>query len=100
MPGARRRKLIQLNDLRAHVINRLEKGWTPEQIGGRLGYDGQPIRVSHETIYTYVYSKEGQSEDWPAISPADVRNGDRVTPDGPEARCFRRIGPSMNALRM
>ena len=60
---ARRRKLIRLDDLRAHVIDRLAEGWTPEQIAGRLGHDGQPVRVSHETIYAYVYSKEGQSED-------------------------------------
>ena len=59
---ARRRKLIRLEDLRAHVIDRLKIGWTPEQISGRLGYDGQPIRVNHETIYAYVYSRESQSE--------------------------------------
>ncbi|WP_113913472.1 IS30 family transposase [Roseovarius dicentrarchi] len=59
---ARRRKLIRLDSLRAHVIERLEVGWTPEQIAGRLGYDGQPLRVSHETIYAYVYSREGKSE--------------------------------------
>lgn len=59
---ARKRKLIRLDTLRAHVIDRLQEGWTPEQIAGRLGYDGQPERVSHETIYAYVYSAEGQSE--------------------------------------
>jgi len=58
---ARRRKLIRLDDLRAHVVDRLIEGWTPEQIAGRLGHDNQPIRVSHETIYAYVYSAEGQS---------------------------------------
>ena len=56
---ARKRKLIRLDNLREHVIDRLVEGWTPEQIAGRRGYDGQPIRVSHETIYAYVYSKEG-----------------------------------------
>ena len=60
---ARRRKLIRLVHLRAHVVNRLVDGWTPEQIAGRLGYDGEPVGVSHETIYAYVYSAEGQSED-------------------------------------
>ncbi|WP_370240595.1 IS30 family transposase [Pararhodobacter marinus] len=60
---ARRRKLIRLEALRAHVVDRLIEGWTPEQIAGRLGFEGQPVRVSHETIYAYVYSKEGQSED-------------------------------------
>ncbi|MCI2400900.1 IS30 family transposase [Aliiroseovarius subalbicans] len=59
---ARRRKLIRLEGLRAHVVKQLKAGWTPEQIAGRLGYDGQPVRVSHETIYAYVYSREGQSE--------------------------------------
>jgi IS30 family transposase len=59
---ARRRKLVRLDGLRGHVIDRLIEGWTPEQIAGRLGYDGQPVRVSHETIYAYVYSAEGQSE--------------------------------------
>lgn len=59
---ARRRKLIRLEELRTHVITQLKVGWTPEQISGRLDFDGQPIRVSHETIYAYVYSREGQSE--------------------------------------
>lgn len=59
---ARRRKLIRLDDLRTHVITLLKLGWTPEQIAGRLGYDGQTLRVSHETIYAYVYSADGQSE--------------------------------------
>ncbi|KGM88761.1 Transposase [Roseovarius mucosus DSM 17069] len=58
----RRRKLIRLEDLRSHVIAQLKIGWTPEQIAGRLVYDDQPVRVSHETIYAYVYSAEGQSE--------------------------------------
>jgi IS30 family transposase len=60
---ARRRKLIRLADLRGHVIDRLKEGWTPEQIAGCLGYVGQPVRVSHETIYAYVYSREGQCEE-------------------------------------
>ncbi len=59
---ARRRKLIRLEGLRAHVIKQLKVGWTSEQIAGRLAYDEQPVRVSHETIYAYVYSREGQSE--------------------------------------
>ena len=59
---ARRRKLVRLEDLRAHVVTQLKIGWTPEQIAGRLGYDDQPVRVSHETIYAFVYSAEGQSE--------------------------------------
>jgi len=58
---ARCRKLIRLPKLRAAVIERLKEGWSPEQIAGRLGFEGQPIRVSQETIYAHVYSREGQS---------------------------------------
>jgi IS30 family transposase len=59
---ARRRKLIRLPRLRDAVIDCLKEGWSPEQIAGRLLFEGHPIRVSHETIYAYVYSREGQSE--------------------------------------
>ncbi|MFU8824314.1 IS30 family transposase [Yoonia sp.] len=60
---ARRRKLLRHPDLRQHVITQLKVGWSPEQIAGRLQLDGQPLRVSHETIYAYVYGPDGQSEE-------------------------------------
>ncbi|MFP5510992.1 MAG: transposase, partial [Alphaproteobacteria bacterium] len=59
---ARRRKLVRFVDLRVHVIKQLEEGWSPEQIAGRLRYEGQDLRVSHETIYAYIYGPDGQSE--------------------------------------
>jgi IS30 family transposase len=59
---ARRRKLLRLSALREAVIGRLKEGWSPEQIAGRLWFEGQPIRISHETIYAHVYSREGQSD--------------------------------------
>ena len=59
---ARRRKLIRLPRLRMAVITQLKEGWSPEQIAGRLAFEGHAIRVSHETIYAHVYSAEGQSE--------------------------------------
>ena len=37
---ARRRKLVRFVDLRKHVITQLVAGWSPEQIAGRLQYDG------------------------------------------------------------
>jgi IS30 family transposase len=60
---ARRRKLVRFVDLRKHVITQLVAGWSPEQIAGRLQYDGQPLRVSHETIYAYVYGPDGQAQE-------------------------------------
>jgi transposase, IS30 family len=59
----RRRKLVRLVDLRNAVVMQLKEGWSPEQIAGRLQFDGQPVRVSHETIYADVYGPDGRSQD-------------------------------------
>ena len=59
----RRRKLIRMTALREAVIDRLKAGWSPEQIAGRLQFEGQSVRVSHETIYAYVYGPDGQSKE-------------------------------------
>ena len=60
---ARRRKLARHPDLRRSVITQLKVGWSPEQIAGRLTFEGQTMRVSHETIYAFVYGPDGRSED-------------------------------------
>lgn len=67
---ARRRKLMRLEDLRKAVVAQLKEGWSPEQIAGRLGFEGRPVRVSHETIYEYVYSPDGQSEELARYLPS------------------------------
>lgn len=55
----RLRKLRRHPDLRAEVIRQLEARWSPEQIAGRLLLGGRsPVRVSAETIYRFIYSKE------------------------------------------
>lgn len=59
---ARRRKLVRIPELREAVIDRLREGWSPEQIAGRLKFEGHVTTVSHETIYSYVYSLDGQSQ--------------------------------------
>jgi IS30 family transposase len=41
-------------------MDRLKAGWSPEQIAGRLRVSGAPERLSHETIYRFVYSSQGQ----------------------------------------
>ena len=97
---ARRRKLIRLEDLRAHVIDRLADGWTPEQIAGRLGYDGQPSASATRRSTPMSTARKDSRKNWRAFFPADARNGDHAMRDGPEARFFHRIGPSMNARSM
>jgi IS30 family transposase len=61
---SRCRKLERLTDLRQEVITKLKDGWSPEQIAGRLNIEPRaPYRICHETIYQYVYSKSGQSQE-------------------------------------
>jgi len=56
------RKMIVHPDLKAAIEDRLKAGWSPEQIAGRMRLERHPIRVSHETIYRFAYSKDGRAE--------------------------------------
>ena len=50
-----RNHFTKMDDAMTEKINLLlYEGWSPEQIHGRLKYEGVDI-VSHETIYKYVY---------------------------------------------
>ena len=82
---ARDRKLIKYPDLCKRVIERIKDGWTPEQIGNRMMHERAKPRVCQETIYRYIYSKDGMRDDlwWylPTIAlpvgqgePADAAN--------------------------
>jgi len=51
------RKLIVHPELKVAVMDRLKAGWSPQQIAGRMRLERHPIRVSHETIYRFAYSK-------------------------------------------
>jgi IS30 family transposase len=54
----RPRKLLTHPSLQAYVHAQLKQRWSPEQMATRLkaAYPDDPtMRVSHETIYTYVY---------------------------------------------
>ncbi len=58
-PQARRPRTLAINGrLRTYVHTRLAQRWSPEQIAKRLvaEYPGDlTMRISHETIYTYLY---------------------------------------------
>lgn len=60
---SRQRKLILYPDLCKLVVSRIQNGWTPEQIAGRLRREKAMPRVCQETIYRYVYSKEGMKDE-------------------------------------
>tara|TARA_R110002110_G_scaffold411911_1_gene636992 strand:- start:866 stop:1876 length:1011 start_codon:yes stop_codon:yes gene_type:complete len=56
------RKMVVHPELKAAIVDRLQAGWSPEQIAGRMRLERHPIRVSHETIYRFAYSKDGHAE--------------------------------------
>jgi transposase, IS30 family len=54
----RRRGPVKLRDgsaLRGHVFGQIRKGWSPQQISGRLKQMPECEQVSHETIYQAIY---------------------------------------------
>lgn len=54
----RARKLDADPGLRGYVVEKLDSGWSPRQISGRIGADfpgDGSMRVSHETIYQALY---------------------------------------------
>jgi len=62
-------KLARQPALRALVRDRLAMGWSPEQIAGRLALEHAPIRVSHESIYRFVYHRAAQKDYWHRLLP-------------------------------
>jgi transposase, IS30 family len=58
----RRRKSAADDSLREHVTERLEAGWSPQQIAGRLKQGQGPASVCHETIYRHIYGPEGRRD--------------------------------------
>ena len=53
---------LKNNIIRDYVIKHLKKGWSPEQIAGRLSEEAPGQKISYETIYQYIYEGEGRFE--------------------------------------
>jgi IS30 family transposase len=53
--ACRPRPKLGLRQLRRYVMLCLERGWSPEQIAGRLRREKQGAFVSYETIYRFIY---------------------------------------------
>ena len=51
----RKSRMECLSPLRRHVDDNLAMGWSTEQIAGRLRLEGSEHRISHESIYRYIY---------------------------------------------
>lgn len=53
-----RRRRLKDALIRRYVIGKLKIGWSPEYIAGRIPIDYPGYRISHETIYQYIYAPE------------------------------------------
>lgn len=52
---ASRRYRLKSEHIRCYVTDKLEAGWSPEIIAGRMKRDLTGCSISHEAIYQYVY---------------------------------------------
>ena len=64
-------KLIRKPELGAAVLDGLAKGWSPEQVAGRLKRKDNKAVVSHETIYRFIYAELARTKnyDWRLYLP-------------------------------
>ena len=51
-------------ELQRHVLDRLAMGWSPEQVAGRLTLENSSLRISHESIYRFIYSQIARTKDY------------------------------------
>ena len=49
--------------LRTVVLDQLRRGWSPEQIAGRLKQQHGPTTISHESIYRFIYAQIRRTND-------------------------------------
>lgn len=66
--------------LRELVLTRLAMGWSPEQVAGRLALGEPSIKISHESIYRFIYAqiRRNGDTDWRFYLPsAKYRRGYR-----------------------
>ena len=68
-------------ELRKRVLGDLQKGWSPEQIAGRLRHQKTATTISHESIYRFIYAQIRRTNDgsWRHYLPkAKYRRGRRA----------------------
>jgi IS30 family transposase len=57
-------KLERQPQLRNAVLQRLARGWSPEQVAGRMARDAGTSVVSYETIYRFIYAEITRTKDF------------------------------------
>jgi IS30 family transposase len=57
-------KLERDEDLQRQVLDRLSRGWSPEQVSGRLAREAGQNIISYESIYRFVYAQIRRTNDF------------------------------------
>ena len=81
-------KLARNAELRSAVLADLAKGWSPEQVAGRLKRENNKLIISHETIYRFIYAEliRTKNYDWRFYLPrAKSKRGYRGRAGGSSA---------------
>jgi len=55
-------KLDKYPELKEYVVEGLKKEWSPDVIAGKLKVEEKEQKISHESIYHYIYNKAGRHE--------------------------------------
>jgi IS30 family transposase len=55
-------KLDKYPELKEYVVEGLKKEWSPDVIAGKLKTGNANQTISHESIYHYIYNKDGRYE--------------------------------------
>jgi IS30 family transposase len=74
-------RLERDDELRQRVLGDLQKGWSPEQIAGRLEQQKATTTISHESIYRFIYAQIRRTNEgaWRHYLPkAKYRRGRRA----------------------
>lgn len=57
-------KLERNSVLREKVLDRLARGWSPEQVAGQLARDAGKKVICYETIYRFIYAQLARTKDY------------------------------------
>ena len=84
-------KMARQPELRERVRQHLAMGWSPEQIAGRLALDDASMRISHESIYRFIYHRVAQKDYWHHLLPSRKNRRGRLRRGGiSSVRSFKR----------
>lgn len=57
-------KLLRNPELQATVLDRLARGWSPQQVAGRLAREQGRVVISYETIYRFIAAQIARTKDF------------------------------------